>query len=213
MRRHRNILHPRERVLAALPPQLRRILRKTRDRMQRLESQLRVQLPESWGGAPAAVDVVGRRLREADRALLEALRPFEQAPGAEVDALGPLEDETRFAYGVFVRQQLVAAGFCVDVSASNQPFAHACFAADYVHPKFRRRGLSHALHAGRLHELRRLECQRVFAWVAPENAAAHASLRTNGFVDAGVVETSALTAPSALHRLLACELPPARRHD
>jgi GNAT superfamily N-acetyltransferase len=204
MGRRHNTLRLRERALAGLPPQLRRMLRRSRDRIQRIESRLRARLPERWGGAP--VHVVCQRLYETDRRSLEALRPFEQAPGDDVDAIGPLEDETRFAYGVFVHQRLVAAGFCIGLAACTERFACALFAADYVHPDVRRRGLSHALHAGRLDELRRLGCRRVLAWVAPENAAAHASLRASGFVDVSAVQALAPSAPTARHRLMRCEL-------
>lgn len=211
MRWREHTVYLRERVLAGMPPQLRRRLRRSRDTVQRIESRVRAQLPERWGGAPATADVTCRRLDETDRMRLEALRPFEQAPGDDLDAIGRLEDETRFAYGVFVHLQLVAAGFCIALGEPSVPFAAALFAADYVHPDFRRRGLSHALHDGRLRELRTLGCQRVFAWVAPENMAAQASLRASGFVDASAVQSMSLTAPTARHRLLVCALD-GRRH-
>ena len=188
------------------PPALRAWLRSPwragRDVLQRLEARVRARLPPRWGGPIADEQLVARQLTDADRAGLTQLR----AAAPELFEHAAVSGVHFFGVGLFLRDALVAAGFCRALGPAEQPYERALFYADFVTARLRRRHLGRALHRARLEQLRLRAAQQVFAWVEPHNGAARASLYACGFEE--TAREPIWGEPSVDHILLRCELEP-----
>jgi hypothetical protein len=194
----------RERLLSTLAPSLREQLRRGRDHLQHLQSRIRARLPVRWGGRFPLQALHSRRLGLNDSALLSSLRaPSLQSMAAD-DSGRTLDDPRQFCVGVFAAGQLVGAGWCIALSEPPNAYQNVLFAADYVRPECRGRGVARALHAARLSELAPFRPRGIFAWVERSNRAARASLLASGFAcmsDATIPRW--LERPSSTHSLLA----------
>jgi GNAT superfamily N-acetyltransferase len=150
-------------------------LRKARGALQRAESKARERLPEALGGRFSSDALTLRVLSDEDHAALQALRP----PAGRVPN-GP----RIFVVGALLGDQLIASGACSAVGPSDAaPFEHVLFAADYVAPRFRRRGVARLLHGARLEVAAGRGARVAYAWVDPENHASLAGFRTAGFME------------------------------
>lgn len=183
-------------VVHALRPRLR----VARDLVRWLEARVRVQLPQRWGGAFAANQLHARELTRADRAALTQLR----AAPPELFESSELAGEAYFGIGLYLRDALVAVGFCGALGPAEHPYQRALFYADFVSPRLRRRHLGRALHRARLERLQQLGAAVVYAWVEPHNKAARASLYACGFRE--TTREQIWGQASAAHLLLRREL-------
>jgi ribosomal protein S18 acetylase RimI-like enzyme len=86
-----------------------------------------------------------------------------------------------FGVGVFVRDQLIAVGYCRALGPDDRPFQRALLYAGYVDPRWRLRHVGRVLHHERLAQLQCAGGEEAFAWVEPRNIASIASLRACGF--------------------------------
>ncbi len=172
-----------EALISHLPLVVRPWLKRARDRAQRLESRLRARLPQALGGRFDDASAECRCLTPADAEAFDNLRPRSGAGATTTSML--TASNARFFMSVFVRGRLVGVGHCLLAGAgSSLPAGHALFAADFIDPAFRRRGLARRLHAARLAELARRGVSTAVAWVNPQNHAALACLAGGGFVRA-----------------------------
>lgn len=190
------------------------MLRSARRRAQRAESVLRGALPEAAGGRFAAGSLRCRPLVEADRPALAALRPERgaQQPHASI-SFSSLQGPRLVGTAIEWRGALIGWGFSVGVGpAEAAPFEHVLLSADYVAPRFRRRGAAQALHAARLADARARGARAVLAWVHEDNHAARAALRASGFAPASRGDEPAWLEPPGprhvLHHVLVRPAPP-----
>lgn len=186
-------------AVAALPTRLRGALRRARTRAQRIESRMRKTLPQTLGGRFERDALVFRVLDDRDLPALHALRP---RPGQQTATL--LGGPSVLVIGVSLHGKLIASGRCVGVGPSEQaPFDHVLFGADYVAPRYRRRGVARELHLARLREATARGARTAFAWVRDYNGASIASFEAIGFARVAIAEQPAwLQAPAPRHVLL-----------
>jgi GNAT superfamily N-acetyltransferase len=194
---------------AFVPQPTRERLRRVRDHLQQLDSALRRQLPERYGGRFSPATLLARRLADQDYPVWLRLRPVLQLEAAE-----PLCARDRVWVGIFAHGRLLATGLCLARGDTAEPFRQTLFASDFVHPRYRRRGLAQTLHAARLALLETMGTSCVYAWIDPNNGAAVAALRAQHFREASA--TLLPDRPSPQHRLLSRQLQPraaGKAHD
>ncbi|HKP56791.1 MAG TPA: GNAT family N-acetyltransferase [Polyangiales bacterium] len=183
----------RARILVALPPELRGALRATRSALQRIESRVRKGLPQRLGGRLAPDALQCRLATDADAPEFHALREIRRLCG-----------ENFFVLGVWHARELIACGTCVSVGPSDAaPFEHVLFAADYVAPHFRRRGVASNLHRARIDAAARRGTRIAYAWVSESNPASRGALAAASFVQVPQARRPAwLNPPAPAHLLL-----------